>query len=381
MIIGIPAEIMPDEKRVAISPEQVRSLIKSGFDVRIEHQAGFASGYTDSMYRDSGATIVDNTVSLFQDSDILLKVNPPMENPSTGRDELDLLKPGSLFIGFFYPLNSPELVKHAAKNRIDVIAMDMIPRISRAQRMDALSSQSNLAGYRAVIMGANASSKAFPLMMTAAGTVSPARVLVLGAGVAGLQAIATAKRLGALVEVSDVRPEVKEQVESLGARYIESPDQESLTTESGYAKEASSEYIEKQKEILAKHLSEADVVITTALVPGKKAPVLITRAMVDGMRPGTVIVDMAAGQGGNCELTEPGREVNHNGKLIIGETNIPSLSAGNASALYARNICSLIEYIYKDGTLNLNHEDEILSEALIVKDGNIINESVKRILQ
>ena len=258
--------------------------------------------------------------------------------------------------------------------------MDAVPRITKAQRMDALSSQTNLAGYKAVILAANHLGKIFPLMMTAAGTIPPAKVVILGAGVAGLQAIATAKRLGAVVEVSDVRPAVKEQVESLGGKFIELPKGESLEGAGGYAKEASEEFLKKQKDLLRKHIVEADCVITTALVPGKKAPVLVTREMVDGMKSGAVIVDMAAEQGGNCEYTQPGKIVNQKGVTIIGEVNLVSFLGGAASQLYSRNIFALIEYLNKEGKVVLDLEDEIVKGSLIVHNGQVVHEATKSLI-
>lgn len=378
MLIGVPKETAKGEKRVALVPETVAKLKKIGYDIVVEKGAGVESGFPDAEYEKEGARIEADTVQVYQIADIILKVERPLDHPS-GKHELDMLKKDSVYIGFYFAMTYPDAAKKAAEAGIKVLSMDAIPRITKAQRMDALSSQTNIAGYKAAIMGANALGKIFPLMMTAAGTITPAKVVILGAGVAGLQAIATARRLGAIVEVSDVRPAVKEQVESLGAKYIEPP--EALEGEGGYAKEADEEFLKKQQELLKKHISEADVVITTAQVPGKKAPVLIHEDVVQSMNPGSVIVDMAAGTGGNCALTEPDSTVVKHGVTIIGETNIISTVAHHASQLYSRNIQALIEYLTKEGSLNLDPEDEIVQGALITNEGKVIHEATAKLLQ
>lgn len=378
MLIGVPKETAKGEKRVALVPETVAKLKKIGYDIVVEKGAGVESGFPDAEYEKEGARIEADTVQVYQSADIILKVERPLDHPS-GKHELDMLKKDSVYIGFYFAMTYPDAAKKAAEAGIKVLSMDAIPRITKAQRMDALSSQTNIAGYKAAIMGANALGKIFPLMMTAAGTITPAKVVILGAGVAGLQAIATARRLGAIVEVSDVRPAVKEQVESLGAKYIEPP--EALEGEGGYAKEADEEFLKKQQELLKKHISEADVVITTAQVPGKKAPVLIHEDVVQSMNPGSVIVDMAAGTGGNCALTEPDSTVVKHGVTIIGETNIISTVAHHASQLYSRNIQALLEYLTKEGSLNLDPEDEIVQGALITNEGKVIHEATAKLLQ
>lgn len=378
MLIGVPKETAKGEKRVALVPETVAKLKKIGYDIVVEKGAGVESGFPDAEYEKEGARIEADTVQVYQSADIILKVERPLDHPS-GKHELEMLKKDSVYIGFYFPMTYPDAAKKAAEAGIKVLSMDAIPRITKAQRMDALSSQTNIAGYKAAIMGANALGKIFPLMMTAAGTITPAKVVILGAGVAGLQAIATARRLGAIVEVSDVRPAVKEQVESLGAKYIEPP--EALEGEGGYAKEADEEFLKKQQELLKKHISEADVVITTAQVPGKKAPVLIHEDVVQSMNPGSVIVDMAAGTGGNCALTEPDSTVVKHGVTIIGETNIISTVAHHASQLYSRNIQALLEYLTKEGSLNLDPEDEIVQGALITNEGRVIHEATAKLLQ
>ncbi len=378
MVIGVPRETASGETRVALVPESVQRLVKKlGYRVRIEAGAGLHSGISDADYQKEGAEIVADSKSLFAEADIVLKVQRPGKHPS-GAHELEMLKKGAILVSFFYSLANPGDAKRAAELGLSVIGMDAIPRITRAQRMDTLSSQTNLAGYKAVIIAAFHLQKIFPMLMTAAGTITPARVVILGAGVAGLQAIATAKRLGAIVEVSDVRPETKEQVESLGGRFIEPPADESLVGQGGYAREASAEYLAKQQEVLAKHIAEADAVITTAQVPGKKAPMLVSRAVVERMKPGTVIVDMAAESGGNCELTRAGEIVEHNGVQIVGAVNLPASVPFHSSLLYSRNVLSLVEYLTKEAQLQLNLEDEIVKGALITHNGQIVHEATRQ---
>lgn len=381
LTIGVPREVVTGETRVALVPESVGKLVKKlGYSVRLEAGAGFASGFVDEEYAQEGAEIVKDAAAVYASADILLKVQRPGAHPQLGKHELELMKKGALLISFFYGLSNPEDARKAAQAGVNVIGMDSIPRTTKAQRMDALSSQTNLAGYKAVLIAANALGKIFPLQMTAAGTITPARVVILGAGVAGLQAIATAKRLGAVVEVSDVRPETKEQVESLGGKFIEAPKDESLSGEGGYAKEASQDYLAKQQALLKKHIAEADAVITTALVPGKKAPVLVTKDMVDAMRPGSVVVDMAAEQGGNCEYSRPNETVLVKGVSVIGVVNLPASVPFHASQLYSRNILSLLEYITKEGKPELNLEDEIVKGSLLTHDGAVVHAGVKQLL-
>lgn len=381
MIIGIPKEILQGENRVAATPEVVSKYIKAGFTVHIERDAGINAGFTNEKFAEAGGKIFDNASELFQSADVILKVQRPIENESLKKHELDLMKQGTLLITFLYPLHYYELAKKCAEKKANVISMDMIPRTTLAQKMDALSSQANIAGYKSVIMCANALGKIFPLMMTAAGTISPARVVIMGAGVAGLQALGTAKRLGAVVEVSDIRPQVKEEVQSLGGRFIEVPTDASMQDAGGYAKEASTEFLEKQKALIFKHITEADIVITTALVPGKKAPVLVTEEMVKKMRPGSVVLDMAVEFGGNCEVSELGKTVKKYGVTIIGEPNLPSLVPQHASEMYSKNILSLIQHISKDGKIELKLEDEIVKGSLITHNGEIVNQRIKEIVK
>ena len=380
MIIAVPKEIMPGENRVACVPDVVSKFIKAGFELQVEKDAGLNAGFTNEMYESAGAKVIDNLNDLYSSADLVLKVQRPLDHPEAGKHELDLMKDGTILITFLYPLNHPELAKKCAEKKINVISMDMIPRTTLAQKMDALSSQANIAGYKSVIMCADALGKIFPLMMTAAGTISPAKVVVMGAGVAGLQALGTAKRLGAVVEVSDIRTAVKEEVLSLGGKFIEVDTDEDMQDEGGYAKEASEEFLKKQKELIFKHVTEADIVITTALVPGKKAPVLVTEEMVKKMKPGSVVLDMAVEFGGNCELSEKGKTVKKHDVNLIGEPNLPSLVPTHSSDMYSKNILSLIAHIGKEGKVELNLEDEIVQGSLITNNGEVINQRIKELL-
>ncbi len=381
MLIAVPKEIMPGENRVAVVPDVAAKLIKDGYEINIEKDAGLNAGFTDEAYQTAGAKIIDNTEELFASGDIVLKVQRPLFNEKLNKDETDLLKKDSLLITFLYPLYYFELAKKCASKGINIISMDFIPRTTLAQKMDALSSQANLAGYKSVLMAGNTLGKIFPLMMTAAGTISPSRVVIMGAGVAGLQALGTAKRLGAIVEVSDIRPSVKEEVQSLGGRFIEVQTDENMQDEGGYAKEASAEFLQKQKELIFKHVTEADIVITTALVPGKKAPVLITEEMVKKMKPGSVILDMAVEFGGNCEVSEKDKTVKKYGVTIIGEPNIPSQIPTNASEMYSKNILALLLHIGKQGKVELNLEDEIVKGSLITYNGEVVNQRIKELIK
>lgn len=380
MIIGVPKEIYPGENRVALIPDVAGKLIKKGFDVLVEKDAGLNAGYTNEDYEKAGVKVVSNLEELYSQSDIILKVQRPIEHPQKGKNELELMKKDSLLITFMYSLHYPELAKKAAEVGINVISMDAIPRTTLAQPMDALSSQANLAGYKAVILAANHLHKIFPLMMTASGTISPAKVVIMGAGVAGLQALGTAKRLGAVVWVSDIRPAVKEEVQSLGGKFIEVETDASMQDEGGYAKEATPEFLRKQQELISKHVAEADIVITTALVPGKKAPLLITEEMIKNMRPGSVVLDMAVEFGGNVEISEKGKTVIKHGVIIIGEPNLPSLVPYHSSEMYAKNLFNLINYASKEGKFNHNMEDEIIGKATIVKDGQVVHERTKELI-
>ncbi len=374
MILGIPKETREGENRVAISTEVTKQMVKAGHQIRIAAGAGCKAGQLDESLKAAGAEIVADNAAVFSFSDVVIFVNPPTV------EQASQIKEGAALISFLYAYTQPELVKVLCERKISAFSMDAVPRISRAQTMDALSSQANLAGYKAVLLGANALGKIFPLLMTAAGSIKPSKVLIFGAGVAGLQAIATAKRLGAIVECTDVRPETKEQVESLGGKFLEVKGEEGVKTEGGYAKEVSAEYLAKQKELVSKHVAEADLVITTALVMGKKAPVLVTADMVRTMKPGSVIVDMAVESGGNCELSEKGKTVVKDGVVLVGETNIPSLLAVNASELYAKNIWALLSHLSTKDGFKWEMEEEVTKGCLITKDGELVHAFTKQIL-
>ncbi len=364
MILGVLKESREGENRVSLTPQVVKQLIAKGYKVFVEPSAGEASAFKDSDYQLAGAEMHSSS-EILQKADVAVKINPPASN------EIKQGRRGLIWMSLLYHLINPELCNEISAAGQSAISMDAIPRISRAQSMDVLSSQSNLAGYKAVLLGSDHMTRAFPLMMTAAGTVTPSRVLIFGVGVAGLQAIATAKRLGAVVEATDVRPETKEQAESLGAKFITVKD-DGVVTEGGYAKEVTSDYLAKQKEAVNKSLFNADLVITTALVMGKKAPQLISKEQVSQMKFGSVIVDMAAEQGGNCECTVPGSVVTVNGVKIVGVTNLASSLATNASELYAKNIYNLLVHLANSEGFIWNMDEEITKATLIVHDGKIV---------
>ena len=364
MKIAILKETKDFEKRVALTPEVCKQLIQVGFECTLESGAGLSSYFSDDAYVAAGAKLATQKVDLIKESDIVVKVNPLTD------DEIAAMRPNSVSLSFMYAGSNPELVRKCAAQKISAFSVDAIPRISRAQKMDALSSQANLAGYKAVIIGAYHLGKIFPMLMTAAGTIKPAKVVIMGAGVAGLQAIATAKRLGAIVEVSDIRPETKEQVESLGGKFIEVPADDSVKMEGGYVKGVSDEFLARQRAIVAKHISEADLVVTTALIPGKKAPMLIPEDLVKQMKMGAVIVDMAVEQGGNCACSVYGENKIVNGVMIVGEPNIPSLLPLNASELYAKNIATFLLHLATKDGFKWEMEEEITKGSLIVHQGN-----------
>ncbi len=364
--VFIPKEIVPNETRVAAVPETVKKLVKLGLEVAVEKGAGDGAHIPDKEFQDAGAKIVADAASGYGAADVVVKLNPPQPN------EADMIKEGAVLVSYLYPAENQDLVKKLTSRKISPFVMDMMPRTTRAQALDAISSQANIAGYKAVIMAAMHLHKIFPLMMTPSGTIKPARVVIMGAGVAGLQAIATAKRLGAIVEVSDVRPAVKEQVESLGGRFIEVPTEEAMETSGGYAKEQSEDFLRKQREIVRKHIVEADVVITTALIPGKPAPRLIGADMVKEMRSGSVIVDLAAERGGNCELTEKGQVVVKEDVTIDGTLNIPGTVSYHSSEMYARNCLSSVQLFFdkEEKKLNLDFEDDIVDAVVIAHQGS-----------
>lgn len=372
MKIGVLKETKAFERRVSLSPEVVKLLVKKEFEVLIEKGSGELSNYTDASYQEAGAQLVERG-EVF-DAEVLLKVN------MFTSEEVSQMKEGSACISMMYAYTHGDILEEMNKKSIMSFSMDAVPRISRAQKMDSLSSQANLAGYKAVILGANHLGKIFPLMMTASGTITPARVLIFGAGVAGLQAIATARRLGAIVEVTDVRPETKEQVESLGGRFLVVEGAEGVKVEGGYAAEVSEDFLLKQKELIQSKIKDADLVITTALVMGKKSPVLVTEEMVKSMKKGAVIVDMAVESGGNCELAEKNKIVEKHGVTIIGESNLPALLATNASQLYATNISTLLLHLADKDGFKLDREEEITKGVLITYKGEVVHEFTKKIL-
>jgi len=377
MKIGIAKERRAHELRVAVTPDTVKKFIGLGAEVAIETGAGLGSSYTDEAYAAAGAKVVADEAAAIGDADIVLKVQRPLSAAEGGPDELALLKRGAMLVGILAPYGANEQLAQYAERGVNAFAMEFMPRITRAQTMDVLSSQANLAGYRAVIDAAAAFGRAFPMMMTAAGTVAPARVFVMGAGVAGLQAIATARRLGAIVSGTDVRPAAKEQVTSLGATFVAVEDEEfkQAETAAGYAKPMSAEYQKKQAALVAEHIKKQDVVVTTALIPGRPAPVLVSEEMVASMKHGSVIVDLAVEQGGNCPLSEPGKVVVKHGVTLIGHLNMPSRIAVDASALYARNLLSfLTPLIDKESkALKINWDDEIIKGTALTRDGQVVH--------
>ena len=377
MKISIPRERRAHERRVAATPETVKKFVALGIDVAVEAGAGEASRITDAAYEAAGAKIVGDLAQLLADADVVLKVQRPLLAGEDGPNELALMKRGALLIAILSPYADPDAIQQYATAGVTAMALEFVPRITRAQSMDVLSSQSNLAGYRAVLEAVNVYDRAMPMMMTAAGTIAPARVMVLGAGVAGLQAIATAKRLGAIVSATDVRAASKEQVESLGGKFVmvESEEVANAETAGGYAKEMSDDYKRRQAELVAETLKKQDIAICTALIPGRKAPTLINDEMVHSMRPGSVIVDLAAEQGGNCTLTKPGEVIEINGVTIIGLFNIPSRLSADASALYAKNLLNFLTPLVsaEEKALNINWQDEIVAAATLTRDGQVVH--------
>ena len=375
-MLAVPKETAPGERRVALVPEVVRALVKDGFQVSVETGAGVAAGFPDAAYRDAGASLAPDAATLLASADLAVKVRPP--RALDGRHEVDLLRPGSILLGFLRPLDEPELAAKLAARGVSAFAMELMPRITRAQAMDALSSQATIAGYRAVLLGASVLPKIFPMLVTAAGTLSAARVFVVGAGVAGLQALATAKRLGAVTEAYDVRPAAKEQVLSVGARFVElALETADSEDKGGYAREQTEEFYRKQRELLGERVRASDVVITTALVPGRRAPVLVEPEAVRGMRPGSVLVDLAAEQGGNCPLTQADRVVIENGVTILGPTNLPSEAPLHASQMYARNVSAFLRHLAPKAQLTLDLADELTRAPLVTHEGKVVNEAVQ----
>jgi NAD(P) transhydrogenase subunit alpha len=372
MKIGIPTEVNPGERRVAVSPKGVARLKQLGFEVLIQTSAGTGSSFTDQDYEKSGARIVQGARDVWSEADIVVKLKPPMRHPALGIDEVELLRPGQTFVSFIFPGQSPELLQRLNQTGATAIAMDGIPRISRAQKMDALSSMANIAGYRAITEAARSFGRFFGGQITAAGKIPPAKVLVIGAGVAGLAAIGHARSLGAIVRAFDTRPQVKDEVKSMGAEFLELQFAEDGTGVGGYAKTMSPEFIKAEMELFAKQCREVDIVVTTAQIPGKKAPILITREMVEAMLPGSVIVDLAAEQGGNCELTSPGRFVEYKGVRILGMTDLAGRLPTQASEFYSTNIVNLIEHLGGSSQWKIDLEDEITRGATVCHKSQIL---------
>jgi NAD(P) transhydrogenase subunit alpha len=381
MIVGVPRESYPHERRVALVPAAIPALTKAGFEVLLEADAGDQAGYRDAAYIEKGAKITASRTGVFEAAEIIVQVLCYGANDITGKADLSLFRKDQIVIGFFRPLGSAEVVQQIAATGVTSFSVELVPRTTRAQSMDALSSMATISGYKAVLMAADALPRIFPMLTTAAGTITPARVLIMGVGVAGLQAIATARRLGAVVSAYDLRPAVKEQVQSLGARFVELPiEAKDAQDARGYGTAQDETFYARQRELLAKVVSESDVVITTAVVPGKKAPVLVTTEMVKGMAPGSVIFDLAAERGGNCEATKAGQVIVEHGVTIIGEVNVASGVPYHASQMYARNITTFLLYMAKDGKLQINLEDDIVRETLLTRGGEVVNIRVREFL-
>ncbi|MCI0696011.1 Re/Si-specific NAD(P)(+) transhydrogenase subunit alpha [candidate division KSB1 bacterium] len=378
MILGVPLASYPNERRVALVPAVVPTLAKAGVEVLVQREAGEKAGFSDAAYQEQGARLIPDRAQLFSSADVLLQVHGLSANPGA---EVELMRSGQVIVGLLNPFGSPQTVRELAAKGVIAFALELLPRISRAQPMDALSAMATIAGYKAVLLAAEALPKMFPMMITAAGTITPARVFVVGAGVAGLQAIATSRRLGGVVHAYDVRPVVKEQVESLGAKFVELKlEAAGAEAAGGYAKEMGEEFYRRQREMMMQVVAESDVVITTAAVPGKKAPILITKEMVQGMRSGSVIVDLAAETGGNCELTRPGETVEAHGVTMIGPINLPATIPYHASQMYARNVTAFLRNLVKDGALHLNFEDQIIQGTLLTHKGEVVNSQVRELL-
>ncbi len=379
--IGVPKEIYHGETRVALVPKMAAQLKKDGYEVLIEMNAGALAFFSDTEYEEAGAEVIQDVQHLYSEANVILKVQPPQKNVATGKHESEMMKQGSTYIGFLDPMRKLDIIQQMNKRSLTSFAMEYIPRIARAQSMDALSSMASIAGYRAVLVAANHLGKFFPFMMTAAGTIPPAKVLVLGAGVAGLQAVATARRLGASAEAFDVRPAAREQVESLGAQFIGLEFIKDAETKGGYAKELSDELLKREREVIGLRLAHNDVVIAAAQTFGKKAPILITGEMVKRMRKGSIIIDLAVEQGGNCELTEAGKDVVKHDIRICGAVNLPSTLPIDASNMYSRNITNFFRNLYKANDKTINFEDDITKSTCITHKGEVVNEMVRQALK
>ncbi len=379
MVIGVPKETFPGARRVALTPHVIPSLAKAGLTVTVESGGGDAAGFPDTAYQEKGARIISSRAELFAGAEMVLQIHALGTNPAHRETDFPHLRSTHVLIGLMDPLGKAETIREASTKGVTAFALELIPRFARAQQMDVLSSMATVAGYKAVLLAAETLPKFFPLLMTAAGTITPAHVLVVGAGVAGLQAIATARRLGAAVEAYDVRPAVAEQVESLGAKFVRLPlDTETSEDKGGYARELNEDTQRKQRELLARVVAGSDVVITTALVPGQPAPLLITEEMVAGMAPGSVIVDLAAEQGGNCALTRPNEVVLHRGISILGPVDLPATIPYHASQMFAKNVATFVLHLVKEGRLQIDRKDEILQETLVTQGGDVVHPRVRK---
>ena len=382
MIIGVPKEIYPGERRVALVPAVLPILTKAGFEVHVQAGAGFAAGYPDAQYAEKGAKIVADRGAIFAAADIVVQLLGYGANDINGQEDIPLFRRDQILIGFLRPFGLFDVVQQIAQTGVTAFTVELMPRTTRAQSMDALSSMATAAGYKAVLMAADAQPRIFPMLTTAAGTVTPARVFVIGCGVAGLQALATSRRLGAVISAYDLRPAAKEQVQSLGGRFVELPiEAKDAQDARGYARAQDEDFYRRQRELLGKAVQESDVVITTAVIPGKKAPVLVTEEMIKGMALGSVIVDLAAERGGNCDVSEAGKTVVKHGVTIIGEINMAKGVPYHASMMYARNVTSFLTHLIKDQKLNLNLTDEIVRETLLTRNGEIVNARIREFLK
>ena len=378
MIVGVPKETFPGERRVALVPSVVPALAKAKLDVVVEAGAGTEAGFPDAEYAAKGAKVLPRRAEVFSSADVIVQVLCHGSNDKTGAADLPLLRKGQLLVGFLRPLGALKTIEEVAATGVTSFSVELMPRTTRAQSMDALSAMATICGYKAVLVAADLLPRMLPMLTTAAGTITPARVLVIGAGVAGLQAIATARRLGAVASAYDVRPAAKEQVESLGGRFVELPiEAKDAQDTRGYARAQDDTFYQKQRELLGRVVAESDVVITAAVIPGKKSPVLVTREMVEKMASGSVIVDVAAERGGNCELTRPGEKIVEHGVTIVGWFNLASTVPHHASQLYARNVSSFLAHVIQEGALRLNLEDEIIHETLLTREGQIVNARVR----
>jgi NAD(P) transhydrogenase subunit alpha len=381
VIIGVPKEIYPGERRVALVPSVLPTLTKAGFEIHVQSGAGIDAGYPDAQYAEKGAKVVADRAALFAAADIVVQILCYGSNDVNGKQDVPLFRRDQVLVGFLRPFGAAEVVQEIADAGITSFAVELMPRTTRAQSMDALSSMATICGYKAVLLAADPHPRLFPMLTTAAGTITPARVFVIGAGVAGLQAIATARRLGAVISAYDLRPAAKEQVQSLGGRFVELPiEAKDAQDARGYARAQDEDFYRRQRELLGKVVQESDVVITAAVIPGKKSPILVTEEMVKGMAPGSVILDLAAERGGNCEVTERGKTVVKHGVTIIGAINVASGVPYHASQMYARNVTSFLTYVVKDQKLNLNLDDEIVRETLLTHGGEVVQPRVREFL-